>query len=385
MSKTNMLFTIVIFLIILSILVIAHEIGHFAAAKYFGVQVEEFGLGFPPRAAQIHQSKDGVKWTLNWLPLGGFVKLKGEDGQSKQDPDSFSHKKPWKRIVILSAGVFMNVVLAFVLLSIGFSVGWPQDLTEKSVPDKFIKEKNIMIAYIEPASPADKADIKTGDIIKNIDNQPFAGLADMQNFIKDKENQKVSIEIDRTGEIFKKEITPQKIEFNIDSDGKKTIEKIGIGVGLAEVGVVRYPVHQAVYLGAKNTVIYMARIFQAFYNLIKDLILTRKISPNIGGPVMIAALSGRAAQLGFIYIIQFIALLSLNLAIINILPLPALDGGRILFAIVEKFKGRAVSVNLESWIHMIGFWLIILLMILVTARDIARFQIWDKVKNIIAS
>lgn len=381
-----MLLTIIIFLIILSILVIVHEIGHFATAKYFGVQIEEFGLGFPPRAAELHQSKDGVKWTLNWLPLGGFVKLKGEDGQSKQDPDSFGHKKPWKRIVILSAGVFMNVALAFILLSVGFGIGWPQDLTEKSVPDKFIKEKNIMIAYVEPGSPADKAGIKTGDIIKNIDNQSFAGLINMQNFIKDKENQKVSIEFDRTGKIFKKEITPQKIEFNIeDSDSKKTIEKIGIGVGLAEVGVVRYPIHLAVYLGAKNTVIYTARIFQAFYNLIKDLILTRKISPNVGGPVMIAALSGKAAELGFIYIIQFIALLSLNLAIINILPLPALDGGRILFAIVEKFKGRAISVHLETWIHMIGFWLIILLMILITARDIARFQIWDKVKNIIAS
>lgn len=280
----------------------------------------------------------------------------------------------------------MNVVLAFILLSVGFGIGWPQDLTEKSVPDKFIKEKNIMIAYVEPGSPADTAGIKTGDIIKNIDNQSFTALKNMQNFIKDKENQKVFIEFDRTGEIFKKEITPQKLKFNIeDSDSKKIIEKIGIGVGLAEVGVVRYPIHFAVYLGAKNTVIYAAKIFQAFYNLIKDLILTRKISPNVGGPVMIAALSGKVAELGFIYIIQFIALLSLNLAIINILPLPALDGGRILFAIVEKFKGRAISVNLETWIHMIGFWLIMLLMILITARDIARFQIWDKVKNIIAS
>ena len=364
---------------------IVHETGHFIAARYFAVQIEEFGLGFPPRAVELHQSKDGVKWTLNWLPLGGFVKLKGEDGQFKQDSDSFGHKQPWKRIIILSAGVFMNVVLAFILLSIGFGIGWPQDLTEKSVPDKFIKEKNIMIAYIEPDSPADKAGIKAGDIIKNIDNQSFTALSNMQNFIKDKENLKVSIEIDRAGEIFKKEIIPQKIEFNIDSDGKKTIEKIGIGVGLAEVGVVRYPVHLAFYLGAKNTVIYSVRIFQAFYNLIKDLILTRKISPNVGGPVMIAALSGKAAELGFIYIIQFIALLSLNLAIINILPLPALDGGRILFVIVEKFKGRAVSVNVETWIHMIGFWLLMLLMILITARDIARFQIWDKVKNIITS
>ncbi|MEK9165718.1 MAG: RIP metalloprotease RseP [Patescibacteria group bacterium] len=380
-----MLFTIIVFLIILSILVIVHETGHFIAARYFAVQIEEFGLGFPPRAVELHQSKDGVKWTLNWLPLGGFVKLKGEDGQFKQDPDSFGHKQPWKRIIILSAGVFMNVVLAFILLSIGFGIGWPQDLTEKSVPDKFIKEKNIMIAYIEPDSPADKAGIKAGDIIKNIDNQSFTALSNMQNFIKDKENLKVSIEIDRAGEIFKKKIIPQKLKFNIDSDGKKTIEKIGIGVGLAEVGVVRYPVHLALYLGAKNTVIYSVRIFQAFYNLIKDLILTRKISPNVGGPVMIAALSGKAAELGFIYIIQFIALLSLNLAIINILPLPALDGGRILFVIVEKFKGRAVSVNVETWIHMIGFWLLILLMILVTARDIARFQIWDKVKNIITS
>ena len=124
-----MISTIIIFLIILSVLVIAHEAGHYITAKYFGVQVEEFGLGFPPRAKTLFTTNDGVKWTLNWLPFGGFVKLKGEDGGRSDDPNSFGHKAPWKRIVVLSAGVAMNFILAFVLLSIGFAVGWPQDLT----------------------------------------------------------------------------------------------------------------------------------------------------------------------------------------------------------------------------------------------------------------
>src|SRR3989338_8223523 len=124
MFKGTMLITIIAFFIILSVLVIVHELGHFLAAKYFGVEVSEFGVGFPPRAKTLYTSKDGVRWTINWLPIGGFVKLKGEDGAHADEPDSFAHKAPWKRVVILSAGVTMNILLAFILLTIGFAVGW---------------------------------------------------------------------------------------------------------------------------------------------------------------------------------------------------------------------------------------------------------------------
>lgn len=378
-----MIVTIVVFFLILSVLVIAHEAGHFLAAKYFGVQVDEFGIGFPPRAAKLFQSKDGVKWTLNWLPLGGFVKLKGEDGSTQNEPDSFSHKTPWRRIVILSAGVIMNFILAFVLLAIGFSVGWPQDLTDNVVPEKYIKEQSIMIVYVAPDTPAAQAKLHSGDIIVSINGQPYQDLDKLRQTIGQSADQELEFKIERAKQVYTYKLMPRKFASSESAD--TILPPVGIGVALAKFGVVRYPVTTAIGLGFKNTFIYSGKILAAFYNLFKDLIVEHKVSPNLGGPVMIAALSGQAARLGIIYILQFIALLSLNLAIINFLPLPALDGGRILFVIIEKFKGRAVSMTVENWIHVIGFWLLIALSVLITVRDLSRFQVLDKLKNLIAS
>lgn len=381
-----MISTIIIFLIILSVLVIAHEAGHYLTAKYFGVQVEEFGLGFPPRAKTLFTTNDGVKWTLNWLPFGGFVKLKGENGGLSGEPNSFGHKAPWKRIVVLSAGVAMNFILAFVLLSIGFAVGWPQDLTDAKIAEKNIKEKQIMIVYVEPGSPAENADLKRGDAIQSVDSVSYSDLPALQTFIEEHNGEDMEIEILRDKTTFTKYISPQKIKFHLNEDKNgETVEKIGIGVGLGVFGVVRYPITEAVSIGARNTVVFTGKIINAFYGLIRDIIFKRSVSQNIGGPVMIAAITNRAAQLGFIYLIQLVALLSLNLAIINILPIPALDGGRILFVIIEKLKGGAVSASIETWFHMIGFWLLIALTALITARDVIRLDVWEKIKQIIVS
>ncbi|MBI4359953.1 MAG: RIP metalloprotease RseP [Candidatus Jacksonbacteria bacterium] len=380
-----MLLTIIAFLVILSVLVIVHEIGHFATAKYFGVQVEEFGIGFPPRAKLVHTSNDGVKWTVNLLPLGGFVKLKGEDGSSRESPDSFAHKAPWKRVTILAAGVAMNFILAFILFSAGYAIGFPRDLTGNEVPQKFIKEKYVAIIYIKPDGPAARAGILEGDSILKINNAPLSELSELQNFIGDKEGKPALIEFRRGKEIFTKTIAPELVTFeDIENEGQP-IQKVGIGVGLSAVGVVRYPIHLAIVKGAETVFTTSGKIVTGFFHLIRDLVVSRQVNQNIGGPVMIAALSGRAAELGFIYILQFVALLSLNLAIINIFPLPALDGGRVLFVIIEKLKGKAVSMYVESWIHLIGFWLLIFLMVIVTARDIIRFEIFEKVKGIFTS
>lgn len=380
-----MLLTIIAFLIILSVLVIVHEAGHFMSAKYFGVQVEEFGIGFPPRAKLVHTSHDGVKWTVNWLPLGGFVKLKGEDGSFRESPDSFAHKAPWKRVVILTAGVVMNLVLAFLLFSIGYAIGFPRDLTGSEVPEKFVKEKYVAIIYVKPDGPAERAGIQEGDSILSINGAPLSELDELQNFVSDKEGKTISIEFRRGKKTFAKNITPELVTFEDIKDDGEPIQKVGIGVALSSVGVVRYPVPHSIVKGASTVVTTSGKIVTGFVHLIRDLVVSRKVSPNIGGPVMIAALSGRAAELGFIYILQFVALLSLNLAIINIFPLPALDGGRVLFVIIEKLKGRAVSMYVETWVHLIGFWLLIFLTVIVTARDLARFEIFEKVKEIFTS
>ena len=389
MKVSRMLLTIFAFLIILSILVIVHELGHFLVAKYFGVEVQEFGLGFPPRAKTIHTSKDGVNWTLNWLPIGGFVKLKGEDGSHSEEPTSFAHKEPWKRTIILSAGVVMNILLAFILLSIGYATGWPEDLTENTaINSAYIEQKKIIISFVEKNTPAQAAGIKRGDVIKTVDGQPFVDVAPLQQFILNAEGKEILVEIDRGNVVLEKKVTPEKITF-IPGDGEggedqNSITKVGIGVGLRELGIVRYPIPRAFLMGIKNTVVFSGKIVMAFYNLLRDLIVTHKVSKEIGGPIMIATLSGHVARLGISYIVQFIALLSLNLAIVNILPFPALDGGRILFVFIEKLKGRAVSMHIESWFHSIGFWILISLTILITIRDVARLQIWERIKDVIS-
>jgi regulator of sigma E protease len=384
MFSRRMLLTILVFLGILFILVVVHEFGHYTTAKRFGVKVEEFGFGFPPHAAMLYQSKDGTRWTLNWLPIGGFVKLKGEEGTLKEELDSFAHLSAWRRVIILSAGVVMNLLLAFILFSLGLAIGWPQDLTDKVVPQKYVKEQSVIIMAVEKDSPAGKAGLKSGDIIKKVQGISFNELEPLQNFIQAQNQHELTIELEGGGnERFIKKVTPGEVVFKLEEEKReKSIKKIGIGVVLGKFGVVKYPVHVAVGLGAKSTIIYTGKIFNAFFNLMKGLIISHKISPDVGGPVMIAALSGKAVRLGFIYILQFLALLSLNLAIINILPLPALDGGRVLFVLVEKFKGQAVSMQIEAVIHLIGFWFLIGLTILITARDFARFEVWEKMKHI---
>jgi len=415
-----MIYTIFIFIVILSILVIVHEMGHFLVAKKFGIQVEEFGLGFPPQAKILTTFKSGLKLTLNWLPLGGFVKLKGEDGGKRAEIDSFASKKIWQKTLVLASGVIMNIILAFLLLSLGLAIGWPSDLTETKINKKYIKSSDILITYVEKDSPADLAGLKAGDFIKKIDNQNYQEIKDLQEKIQLDQGREINILIEREKQLQEIKATPREIEFHLekeeespeqtddlkagqnyqpattsglksdqdhstetkDQNNQEIVKKVGVGVALAKIGVVRYPIHLALGHGAKNTIIYSGKITAAFYHLIKDAIIKHKISPEVGGPVAIAIFSGKAARLGFIYILQFIALLSLNLAIINILPFPALDGGRILFAVIEKIKGRAVSSQIETITHTIGFWLLIIFVLAITLRDIDRFGVWGKFKSI---
>lgn len=283
----------------------------------------------------------------------------------------------------------MNILLAFVLLSIGYATGWPEDLTENTaINPAYIEQRKIIISFVEKNTPAEASGIMRGDIIKTVDGKPFVDVAPLQEFILNAKGKEILVEVERGNAALKKKVTPAEITFTPGdvegSENQNAITKVGIGVGLRELGIVRYPIPQAFLMGIKNTFVFIGKIVLAFYNLLKDIIIRHKVSAEIGGPIMIATLSGHVARLGILYIIQFIALLSLNLAVVNILPIPALDGGRILFVFIEKLKGKAVSMHIESWFHIIGFWFLIGLTILITLRDVARLQIWERIKNVIA-
>lgn len=366
-----MLLTIITFILVLSVLVFVHEFGHFIAAKKMGVKVEEFGFGFPPRLWGIRKGE--TVYSINLIPFGGFVKLKGlEDNEANFDSDSFASKKIWQRALILASGVLMNFILAIVLISVGFTVGVPQSMEEAPLP-KFarVRDENIQITSVLENSPANKASFQEGDIIKKIDNYEFSKVEDIQNYIDHKNEKALSVEIKRGDELITKNITAIKLEDNkAESSGEHYI----MGVGLVKVGTVSYPLYLAFYKGFEATIIITNEIFIAFGDLFKSLVTSHKVSVEFTGPIGIAALTGKMAKLGLIYVLEFMALLSINLAILNFLPFPALDGGRILFIVIEKIRGKAVNQNLENLIHNIGFALLMVLVMAVTYKDILNYK-----------
>lgn len=374
--------TLIIFLVVLSVLVLVHELGHFLTARKFGIRGEEFGLGFPPRFLGVYKDNNG-KWqfvhgakeidpasypgtiySLNYFPLGGFVKIKGENGENT-DTDSFANKPIWQRAVVLSAGVSMNLVLAAVLFSICLMLGTSQSL-ENVDPSASVSGRHLSIVEVQQNSPAEKSGIKAGDTLLSINKVSFENYTDLKSYTNKNAGKALTYAIKRGTDIKEFKLTPQVNPANKN-------EAIA-GIGVAEIGTVKYSWYEAPWQGIKQTAFATWAILMAFGGLIKGIFMGQGVSADVAGPVGIAALTGQVARMGFIYLMQFTALLSINLAIINFLPLPALDGGRVLFLAIEKLKGRPVKHELESVIHTIGFALLMLLVVVVTFRDIFKFS-----------
>ncbi len=366
-----MLFTVLIFVIVLGILVFVHEFGHFITAKKMGMKVEEFGFGFPPRIWG-KKGKDGVFYSVNWIPLGGFVKIKGEDGENRKDPDSFASQKAWRRAIVLVAGVVMNFLLCAVLFTFGFAIGLPQAVDQTALEQGLVKDYKVQVVSVLDDKPAKEAGIKVGDVLLAVDGQEVKGVNKLLADTSSKIGQTVDYKIQRDGQILDKDIQVVDI-----GDGKA-----GIGIGLVETGIVAYPIHQAIWQGFKLTGLLTKEIVFAFGNILKNLIIGKPLGVQVSGPVGIAVLTGQVARLGFIYVLQFTALLSLNLAIINFIPFPALDGGRLLFLAIEKIRRKPVSQKIESIVHTIGFAVLMILVIIITFQDVIRYS--DIFTNIIA-
>ncbi len=375
-----MFVTIIIFLVVLSLLVFVHEFGHFFAARRLGVRAEEFGFGFPPRIFGLYKDRNG-KWRKSWgrkeivdsgdtiysvnaIPLGGFVKIKGENGDGEDDEDSFSSKKPWKRAVILSAGVFMNIVLASILISIGLMIGFPQSINKDDLPKSIkISDEKVQVVQVAPDSPAFNAGLKPADVLLKINGHTIVSEDDVQLFVNNSESEEILLEISRFGEFQELKIIPELSE---------EIDKKIIGVAISRTAIIKYSWHTALWEGLKMTGYLLWAIIYAFYEIIRNLIIGQPINAEVAGPIGIADLTGQMARMGVIYLLQFTALLSLNLAIINFLPFPALDGGRLIFLLIEKIKGSPVKKEVEAVFHNIGFMLLMALVVWVTFKDIVK-------------
>lgn len=346
--------TILIFIIILAVLVLIHEIGHFITAKKNGLTVEEFGFGFPPRIWSV--KKGETIYSINLLPLGGFVKILGENDGETDNPKSFASKSAGARGLITASGVVMNFVLGALILIIGFYIGLPQVLDKEN--ESLAKNVQIKIVAINRNSPAEYANLKLGDSIENFEEIPI-----LQDFINKNKGKEISLKIKR-GENY--------LEIKTVPRANPPEGEGALGVALAKTGIVSYPWHQSIWLGVKSAFVVTWEIIKGFFELVKNLLFSGKIPQEVTGPVGIAVLAGQAVNLGFIYLLQLTALISLNLAVLNLVPFPALDGGRLLFLAIEKIKGSRVNPKIENAIHSVGIILLLILVALITYRDILK-------------
>ncbi len=360
-----MIMTLIIFILVLGVLILAHEWGHFIVAKKSGLTVEEFGFGFPPRIFSIKRGE--TTYSINLLPLGGFVKILGEDGSQIDNRKSFSSKSAGIRGLITIGGVFMNFLLATFLLIIGFYIGLPQIIDNGN--EALAKNIEIQIVAINNGSPAEKAGIKMGDVVKYVkdknSNIDINEISIFQTTINDNKGKEIVIAVQRGG---------QTIEVNVIPRINPPTGEGALGIAMAKTGIISYSWYKSFELGTKSAFVITWEMTKGFYSLFKNLILSGKIPQEISGPVGIAVMANQAVDLGFIYILQLMAFISLNLFILNLMPFPALDGGRLLFLGIEKIKGSKVSPKIENTIHSIGMVFLLILVILITYKDILKIK-----------
>ncbi len=334
-------------------------------AKRAGMRVEEFGFGFPPRAFGIKRGE--TTYSINWIPFGGFVKILGEDGQEPENPRSFASAKARVRSGIIVAGVVMNVLLAVVLLVVGNAVGLRVGLIDEASVKK-AHDVKVQIVQVAPGSPAEQAGLKPLDEIAGFKfgsgTIHVSSVEEVQDFTNKNLGKKIIILTGVGNELVEKTMVPR---IN-PPEGEGAL-----GISLAVTGIIKYSWYESIGRGAMDAVNIFRYTAVGYITIIKNIFVTGRAGVELSGPVGIAVITGKAARLGFTYLMQFMALISINLAVLNIIPFPALDGGRLLFVGIEKIKGRPISRKIENTVNTLGFFLLIMLMIYITTKDIIKF------------
>ena len=333
-------------IIAISILILVHELGHFLVAKKFGLLVEEFGIGFPPR---LFSKKIGeTVYSVNLLPFGGFVKIYGENLETdsadlEKNSRAFYNQKSWRRLLVIIAGVVMNFFLGWLVMSVIFMIGAPQSL---------------VITDVVADSPAVLAGFQPGDQLAG-----FKKSVEFINFIDVNKGKEITLDVIRAGENLSIQVVPRV---------SSPVGQGALGIAFAEAGLEKMPFFTSLWTGLKASVGIVAMIFVSLFQLLFSLFTEGRILEGFVGPIGIFGVASQAAGLGVVYLMQLIGLISLNLFVLNILPFPALDGGRMFFILLEKIKGKPLSVNFERSANAIGFLVLLFLMIAVTVRDIIK-------------
>lgn len=365
-----MFLTIIIVLTVFVCLIVLHELGHFILAKKFGVKVEEFGIGIPPR---LWGKKFGeTLYSINLLPFGGFVKIRGEDERVKEE-GSFSEKPIWQRGLIILGGIFSFWLVGFLIFSLVVGI-WG---IAETIPDDVAAPANVQIIQVLKNSPAKISGLKTGDKIvafkefTDLDFSKTNKVKEVQEFIKTHLEQKIILKIKRGEKIFDFVLTPQTL--SLKGEG-------AIGIGLVRVTPVKRAAwYEAPIKGFLITLKATVQIPQTFLEFLKQTFQGKKIEgAEVVGPIGIAVLLGQVLEIGLDKFLFFVGMMSLWLAWINILPLPALDGGRLLFLAIEAVVRRAKKQTFQTFqaieqkITAFFFFFLLLLIILVTIKDISN-------------
>ncbi len=359
-----MVLTVIAFIVILSILVLVHELGHFLVAKKFGIKVEEFGVGFPPRA--FSKKIGETVYSVNWLPIGGFVKLYGEDEagggkmgkevtglDAKEDVHRAFYARPlWQRMSVVTAGVVMNFILAIVIISVLFAT--------QGVP---LPTKNVIVSEVAHSSPAEVAGIKKGDAILKINNTVMTTTDGFISETKKQRGHEVTLLVEREGQKFTVKLTPR-----INAPKNQG----AMGVAITNIVVKKYSWVEAPVYGTLEAAKFSWMILGGLGSMVTDFVAHGTKPQGVAGPIGVAQLTGEAVRAGWFAVLWFVALLSLNLGVLNILPIPALDGGRFFFMIIEMVTGKKVSPKYEAYAHGAGLVLLMGLMLIITLLDVSR-------------
>lgn len=350
--------TLILFLVTFTVIIAVHEFGHYLTARLLGMKVLEFAFGFPPRIAAIRHA--GIDYSLNAIPFGGFVRILGQDDFSihqagEGEPGSFTSKPWWAQAIVLVAGVTMNMVLALVVLTTAFATG-----TTASTGD-------VRVRLVAADSPAQQAGIQVGDIVRAIDGRPVTRSTELVSYVTSQATlhpgQEVMLEIERDG----RRLPPIKAVPRAEPpEGEGPI-----GIGLEEVQGARA---LALPDAFKEAVSLSGQVVVQIAELPGQLLAPRtgQAAPSVGGPIEIFRVTGEVAQYGIPTFLKLVGVLSVNLAVLNIVPFPGLDGGRLFFVLLGGIFRRRLSPQVEAAVHAVGFLLLLLLLVVVSIADIRR-------------